>query len=90
MGDKTTIPIESDTRDRLRGEKQGNETYTDVITRLLDRRKVVERSIKAARDAAERAENASDDDTEAFHTGIGAAHRGIVEEYGTEEDLDAI
>ena len=32
----TTIPIESDTRDRLRGEKVGNETYSDVINRLID------------------------------------------------------
>jgi len=32
----TTIPIESDTRDRLRGEKIGNETYSDVINRLID------------------------------------------------------
>jgi len=32
----TTIPIESDTRDRLRGEKVGNETYSDVIERLID------------------------------------------------------
>lgn len=32
----TTIPIESDTRDRLRGEKVGNETYTETIERLLD------------------------------------------------------
>jgi len=32
----TTIPIDSDVRDRLRGRKQGNETYSDVITRLLD------------------------------------------------------
>jgi hypothetical protein len=53
-------------------------------------RDVVERSIEAARDAAERAERASDEDTEAFHTGIGAAHRGVVEEYGTEEDLEVI
>jgi len=32
----TTIPIDSDVRDRLRGEKVGDETYSDVITRLLD------------------------------------------------------
>ena len=32
----TTIPIESDTRDRLRGQKVGDETYTDVINRLID------------------------------------------------------
>jgi len=32
----TTIPIDSDVRDRLRGEKVGSETYSDVITRLLD------------------------------------------------------
>ena len=32
----TTIPIDSDTRDRLRAEKVGNETYSDVIDRLID------------------------------------------------------
>jgi len=32
----TTIPIQSDVRDRLRAEKVGNETYTDVIERLLE------------------------------------------------------
>jgi predicted CopG family antitoxin len=35
MAGKTTIPIESDTRDDLRARKRGNETYTDVIERLL-------------------------------------------------------
>jgi predicted CopG family antitoxin len=32
----TTIPIDSDTRDRLRGAKVGNDTYSEVIDRLLD------------------------------------------------------
>jgi 5-methylcytosine-specific restriction endonuclease McrA len=32
----TTIRIASDTRDRLRAEKNGGETYSDVIERLLD------------------------------------------------------
>jgi len=32
----TTIPIDSDVRDRLRGCKVGNETYSDVITRLIE------------------------------------------------------
>jgi len=32
----TTIPIESDVRDELRGEKIGNETYSDVIIRLIE------------------------------------------------------
>lgn len=31
-----TIPIDSDVRDRLRAQKIGNETYTDVIKRLLE------------------------------------------------------
>jgi predicted CopG family antitoxin len=31
----TTIPIDSDVRDNLRAAKVGNETYSDVITRLL-------------------------------------------------------
>jgi predicted CopG family antitoxin len=35
MEGKTTIPIDPDTRDRLRAEKVGNETYSDVIRRLL-------------------------------------------------------
>lgn len=34
----TSIPIESETRDRLRGEKQGSETYSDTIERLIDER----------------------------------------------------
>lgn len=33
---KTTIPIKSDVRDRLRGRKVGDETYSDVIERLLE------------------------------------------------------
>ena len=36
MGYDTRIPIDSETRDRLRGEKVGNETYSDVINRLID------------------------------------------------------
>lgn len=35
--DKTTIQIDSDTRDRLRAAKVGNETYDDVLDRLLSR-----------------------------------------------------
>ena len=35
MGYDTRIPIDSETRDRLRGEKIGNETYTETIDRLL-------------------------------------------------------
>jgi predicted CopG family antitoxin len=34
----TTIPIDSDVRDRLRAQKEGNETYSDVIARLIDHR----------------------------------------------------
>jgi len=30
------VPIASDTRDRLRAQKVGNETYSDVIERLID------------------------------------------------------
>lgn len=33
----TTIPIKSDVRDDLRAEKVGSETYSEVITRLLER-----------------------------------------------------
>lgn len=36
MAKTTTIPIDSDVRDELRGMKQGNETYTEVIVRLMD------------------------------------------------------
>lgn len=32
----TSIPIDSDVRDDLRAEKHGNETYSDVISRLLE------------------------------------------------------
>jgi len=32
----TTIPIESDVRDDLRGEKVGDETYSDLIARLIE------------------------------------------------------
>ncbi|WLW38123.1 hypothetical protein [Halorubrum tailed virus BLv36] len=32
----TTIPIDSDTRDRLRAQKVGNETYSEVIERLIN------------------------------------------------------
>jgi len=32
----TTIPIGSDVRDNLRGRKRGNETYSEVIHRLLN------------------------------------------------------
>jgi len=32
----TTIPIDSDVRDDLRAEKVGNETYSEVIERLIE------------------------------------------------------
>jgi len=32
----TTIPIDSDVRDRLRAAKVGDDTYSEVINRLLD------------------------------------------------------
>ena len=32
----TTIPIDSDVRDRLRGYKVGNETYSELLERLMD------------------------------------------------------
>jgi predicted CopG family antitoxin len=35
MESKTTIPIEKPVRDDLRAEKKGNETYSEVIERLL-------------------------------------------------------
>jgi len=48
----TTIPIDSNVRDRLRGEKVGDETYSDVIARLLGEMKNLERSIEeTSRDA---------------------------------------
>jgi hypothetical protein len=31
----TTIPIEEDTRDKLRAQKVGSETYSEVIERLI-------------------------------------------------------
>jgi len=36
QSDQTTIPIKTKTRDRLRALKKGNETYSDVITRLIE------------------------------------------------------
>ena len=36
MPDKTMIELHADTRDRLRAEKVGGETYDDVINRLLE------------------------------------------------------
>jgi hypothetical protein len=33
---QVAINIDSDVRDRLRGEKVGDETYSDVITRLIE------------------------------------------------------
>lgn len=36
MADRTTIPIDTDTRDRLRGAKRGGETYAQAINRVLD------------------------------------------------------
>lgn len=36
----TSIPIASEIRDRLRAEKRGGETYSEVIERLLDRPEV--------------------------------------------------
>jgi len=32
----TTIQILSEVRDRLRAEKEGNETYNEVIIRLIE------------------------------------------------------
>jgi predicted CopG family antitoxin len=32
---KTSVKVESETRDKLRSEKTGGETYDDVILRLL-------------------------------------------------------
>jgi predicted CopG family antitoxin len=31
----TTIPIDEDTRDKLRAQKVGSETYSEVIERLI-------------------------------------------------------
>jgi len=36
MGYDTRIPLDSETRDELRAEKTGKETYNDVIQRLLN------------------------------------------------------
>lgn len=38
MGSKTTIQVESDTRDELRAAKNGSETYNDVLLRILGSR----------------------------------------------------
>lgn len=34
--DRRTIPIDKETRDRLRGAKQDGETYDDTVNRILD------------------------------------------------------
>jgi predicted CopG family antitoxin len=39
MAEKTTILLEKPVRDRLRAEKVGNETYNEVIERLLEEEK---------------------------------------------------
>ena len=36
MMSDTSIRLTSDTRDRLRAEKNGGESYDETITRLLD------------------------------------------------------
>jgi predicted CopG family antitoxin len=36
MAEKTTILLEKPVRDELRAEKVGNETYNEVIQRLLE------------------------------------------------------
>lgn len=36
MPEKTMIELYADTRDQLRAEKVGGETYDDVINRLLE------------------------------------------------------
>jgi len=38
MGYRTTIDVTSKTRDRLRGAKEGNETYDELLNRILDER----------------------------------------------------
>jgi len=36
MTDETSIRIKMDVRDRLRSAKEGGESYSETITRLLD------------------------------------------------------
>lgn len=36
MADRTTLSIQPDVRDKLRRMKIGGETYTDVITRMME------------------------------------------------------
>jgi len=36
MNDPTQVRIESDTRDKLRARKTGNQTYDDVINDLIE------------------------------------------------------
>lgn len=45
----TTIPIDSDTRDRLRGYKVGDETYSDTIERLCDAHDTLENTTQVNR-----------------------------------------
>jgi len=36
MGYRTSIDVASSTRDRLRAAKEGNETYDELLNRVLD------------------------------------------------------
>ena len=36
MGYDTRIPLDSETRDMLRGMKEGNQTYDELINELVD------------------------------------------------------
>jgi len=36
MGYRTTIDVTNLTRDRLRAKKEGNETYDELVNRILD------------------------------------------------------
>jgi len=33
---ETRIPVESDTRDRLRARKRGNQTYNELLEEMID------------------------------------------------------
>lgn len=40
----TSIRLQSDTRDRIRAEKKGGETYDETLNRVLDRLEEIEQA----------------------------------------------
>lgn len=45
MGYDTRIPLDSELRDKLRGMKEGDETYTELIERILSEKRELEEQL---------------------------------------------